>query len=118
LAELRANKPRLTLLHYIVDISDDNPSLEILNFTHQLAAVKEARKFNVDAMSAELRSWKLQINQLQSQLTQADAELNELMKGKIIRLFYVICYYVLCYMLLFKVIEIIINIISLKPKIF
>ena len=85
LAELRANKPRLTLLHYIVDIADDNPSLEILHFTRELSTVKEARKFNVDTMSAELRSWKLQINQLQSQLTQADAELNELMKGTMMR---------------------------------
>lgn len=87
LAELRANKPRFTLLHYIVDISDDSPSLEILNFTHQLATVKSARKYNLDAMLAELRSWKLLINQFQSQLTEADAELNEMVKGEVMKLF-------------------------------
>ena len=80
LTDLRSNKPRMTLLHYIVDVAmADNPSL--LDFTLQLATVKEARRLSLETLAAELRGWKGQVDQLQTQMASADADLTELMNG-------------------------------------
>lgn len=70
----------MTLLHYIVDVAMvDNPSL--LDFTVQLSTVKEARRLSLETLAAELRGWKGQVDQLQTQMASADADLTELMNG-------------------------------------
>lgn len=81
LTSLRANKPRMTLLHYIVEVvENENPTL--LDFTVQLHSVKEARRFNLEILVTEFQSWKTQIVQIQKQLEQAEANLKELMDGE------------------------------------
>lgn len=76
LTDLRANKPRMTLLHYIVDIAlKENPAL--LDFTVELSSVKEASRLSLETMTAELREWISRISELQKQLLPAKAGLTE-----------------------------------------
>ncbi|XP_046647643.1 inverted formin-2-like [Daphnia pulicaria] len=80
LTDLRANKPRMTLLHYIVDIAlSENPSL--LDFTVQLASLKEASRLSLETLATEVREWKSQIDDLQKELLVADPDLIDFMKG-------------------------------------
>ena len=70
----------MTLLHYIVDISmNENPTL--LDFTTQLASVKEARKLSLETIATELRGWKSKVDQLQKQLLNSEADVAALMDG-------------------------------------
>ena len=72
----------MTLLHYIVDIAlNENPTL--LDFTIQLASVKEASRLSLETIATEVREWKSQVGELQKQLLHADAELNDFMRGNI-----------------------------------
>ena len=70
----------MTLLHYIVELADhDNPSL--LDFTSELADVREAARLNFEALGIELRNWTQRVGQMKCQLTAAnDDQLNSLMK--------------------------------------
>lgn len=80
LTDLRANKPRMTLLHYIVDIAlKENPAL--LDFTVELSSVKEASRLSLETMTAELREWISRISELQKQLLPAKAGLTEFKNG-------------------------------------
>ena len=80
LADLRANKPRMTLLHYIVDVAEnENPSL--LDFTQQLSKVKEARRMDLEALTEELYGWKSKVDELDSQLTDTEDDLTNLLSG-------------------------------------
>lgn len=73
----------MTLLHYIVDIAlNENPSL--LDFTVQLASVKEASKLSLETLATEVREWKSQIDDLQKELLVADPDLIDFMKGLLI----------------------------------
>lgn len=73
----------MTLLHYIVDIAlNENPSL--LDFTIQLASVKEASKLSLETLTTEVREWKSQIDDLQKELLNADTDLTDFMNGLLI----------------------------------
>ena len=70
----------MTLLHYIVDVAvNENPGL--LEFTTQLSSVKEARRLSLETLASELRGWKSQVDQLQKQMINAEADLADFMKG-------------------------------------
>jgi hypothetical protein len=73
----------MTLLHYIVDIAlNENPSL--LDFTVQLASLKEASRLSLETLVTEVREWKSQIDDLQKELLVADPDLIDFMKGLLI----------------------------------
>lgn len=70
----------MTLLHYIVDIAmNENPTL--LDFTTQLSSVKEARRLSLETLATELKGWKSQVEQLQNQMQDAEADLADFMNG-------------------------------------
>ena len=80
LTDLRANKPRMTLLHYIVDIAE-NENAALLEFTQQLMDVKEARRFNLEALVTEVAFWRKQVTQIEREISDADEVLRDLMNG-------------------------------------
>ena len=80
LTELRAIKPRMTLLHIIVDmVEKDNPGL--LDFTEEFSCVKEAQRTVLESLANELQDWKKQIDELVLELAHTDQELVSLMDG-------------------------------------
>ena len=79
LTDLRANKPRITLLHYIVEMENDNPHL--LDFCSELSSVKDAKRLSLETLASDVRSWKLQIEQVQNQLQNAESDVAEMMNG-------------------------------------
>ena len=70
----------MTLLHYLVDIAD-NENPDLLNFTSQLSNVVDARKLSLESMKMELVVWKNQVHDLQTNLKKHPGDLLDLMNG-------------------------------------
>ena len=70
----------MTLLHYIIDIAE-NEKPSSLEFTDQLASVKQVSRLNPDALKAELQVWERNVKELLTHLEKHPDDLPELMKG-------------------------------------
>ena len=81
LTDLKANKPGITLMHYLVALSNqNNPNL--LNFTSELTSVKKARSVDVEYYASELRSWAQKITDLEAQTNNATPDIQSQAKGE------------------------------------
>lgn len=76
LMETRANKPRMTLLHYLVDIAEKE-DVEILNFTNDLRYLSECSRLSVEGLTTEVNQLKSGVEQLDKQIQKNDPSLNK-----------------------------------------
>uniref|UniRef100_A0A2C9K4F2 FH2 domain-containing protein n=1 Tax=Biomphalaria glabrata TaxID=6526 RepID=A0A2C9K4F2_BIOGL len=77
LSDTRANKPRVTLLHYLVEEAEKEQE-EILQFADQLLpSLKEASRLTVDNLNSELKLLEKNVKKLEIQVSQSDGDIKD-----------------------------------------
>ncbi|GAV07836.1 hypothetical protein RvY_17624-2 [Ramazzottius varieornatus] len=78
LADIRANKPTINLLHYVTEQATiTNPSL--LSFPDDLDGLSEAAKLSTENLTQEVKSLDVKCQRLTEQLEEADEEVKQRM---------------------------------------
>ncbi|KAH8025768.1 hypothetical protein HPB51_011099 [Rhipicephalus microplus] len=72
LLETRSNKPRMTLLHFLVEIAEKEQA-QTLSFTKDLRHLAQCSRLSLDGMRAELKQLSTGIEKLERHLPQGDA---------------------------------------------
>ncbi|XP_047105243.1 inverted formin-2-like [Schistocerca piceifrons] len=67
LLEIKANKPRLTFLHYVVEVAEAN-NKEILQFTEDMSNMKEMARISVELLQEEVMKLISDVKHVASQL--------------------------------------------------
>uniref|UniRef100_A0A224Z7W4 Rhoa gtpase effector dia/diaphanous n=1 Tax=Rhipicephalus zambeziensis TaxID=60191 RepID=A0A224Z7W4_9ACAR len=73
LLETRSNKPRMTLLHFLVEIAEKEQA-QTLSFTKDLRHLAQCSRLSLDGMRAELKQLSTGIEKLERHLPQGDAD--------------------------------------------
>lgn len=73
LLETRSNKPRMTLLHYLVEIAEQEQA-HMLEFTDDLRHLAQCSRMSLEGMRSELKQLSTGIEKLERQLTHGDAD--------------------------------------------
>ncbi|PIK40670.1 putative inverted formin-2 [Apostichopus japonicus] len=71
LQDTRANKPRVTLMHYLVEVAEEKDA-KILSFPTEIKHLAEASKLSVDFLKSEIGSLQKKIETLEKQMETAD----------------------------------------------
>lgn len=80
LLETRSNKPRMTLLHFLVEIAEKEQA-QTLSFTKDLRHLAQCSRLSLDGMRAELKQLSNGISRLEKQLPQGDADFKRHFSG-------------------------------------
>ncbi|KAJ8027789.1 FH2 domain-containing protein 1 [Holothuria leucospilota] len=73
LAETRANKPRMTLLHYVVIMAKDKDK-SLLNFTDELIHLEEAVRYSVDQLKEDVTALEEKVTQITSAAEKVESD--------------------------------------------
>ncbi|KAL3212186.1 hypothetical protein MRX96_036158 [Rhipicephalus microplus] len=76
LLDIRSNKPRMTLLHFLVEIAEKEQA-ETLSFTKDLRHLTECSRLSLDGMRTELKQLSTGIEKLERHLPQGDDEFKQ-----------------------------------------
>ncbi|KAH8025359.1 hypothetical protein HPB51_007671 [Rhipicephalus microplus] len=76
LLDIRSNKPRMTLLHFLVEIAEKEQA-ETLSFTKDLLHLTECSRLSLDGMRTELKQLSTGIEKLERHLPQGDDEFKQ-----------------------------------------
>ncbi|KAK2170529.1 hypothetical protein LSH36_2g04042 [Paralvinella palmiformis] len=73
LTEIRANKPRMNLMHYVaMQAEKKNPDL--LRFTDEFKYLKEAAQYSVDSLTTDIKALRDKIISISEQLKQTESD--------------------------------------------
>ncbi|XP_049946378.1 FH2 domain-containing protein 1-like [Schistocerca serialis cubense] len=81
LLEIKANKPRLTFLHYVVEVAEAN-NKEILQFTEDMSNMKEMARISVQLLQEEVMKVTTDVKQVKSQLKEDTSGIRSQFKCK------------------------------------
>ncbi|XP_071847429.1 inverted formin-2-like isoform X2 [Apostichopus japonicus] len=76
LQDTRANKPRVTLMHYLVEVAEEKDA-KILSFPTEIKHLAEASKLSVDFLKSEIGSLQKKVETLEKQMETADEGVKE-----------------------------------------
>ncbi|KAL1428809.1 hypothetical protein MTO96_002528 [Rhipicephalus appendiculatus] len=76
LLETHSNKPRMTLLHFLVEIAEKEQA-QTLSFTKDLRHLAQCSRLSLDGMRAELKQLSAGIEKLERHLPQGDDEFKQ-----------------------------------------
>lgn len=76
LLETRSNKPRMTLLHFLVEIAEKEQA-QSLSFTKDLRHLAQCSRLSLDGMRAEVKQLSTGIERLERHLPQGDADFKQ-----------------------------------------
>uniref|UniRef100_A0A0B7ACP5 FH2 domain-containing protein n=1 Tax=Arion vulgaris TaxID=1028688 RepID=A0A0B7ACP5_9EUPU len=81
LMDTRANKPRVTLLHYLVEEAGKEQD-DVLSFADNMSqTLTEASRLTVDSLSSETRQLEGNVKQLKTQVSKSENEIQEYFAG-------------------------------------
>lgn len=76
LQDTRANKPRMTLMHYIVEVAEEKDE-KLLSFPDEIHNLQQASKLSVDHLKSEINLLKKKVGNLEKQLEKAEEDVQE-----------------------------------------
>ncbi len=80
LIDTKANKPRMNLMHYIVDVAEQK-NKKMLSFPSEMQCLHEASRLSVDYLTGEINMLNRSLDKIQKQQEKAVAEVQEQLKG-------------------------------------